>query len=220
MSNKPEFITFTGVDDDTDPAAMERLSNDYEGRIEWGFLFSPKRQGLDPRYPSVQTIQRHAEELLPKLRYAAHLCGDDAREVIDTGKSRHEHLLRGFQRAQINTADPKVQPSQIGDWAARRNLRAILQCRGEFPQVASVDVLFDASGGRGVVPSDWPVAVHTTFCGFAGGLRPENVADAVAVIGQRAARYWIDMETGIRDDKDRFDVSMCRAVCEAVYGKA
>jgi hypothetical protein len=42
----------------------------------------------------------------------------------------------------------------------------------------------------------------------------------VAVISQRAARYWIDMESGVRDDQDRFSIEKCRAVCEAVYGPA
>ena len=27
-----------------------------------------------------------------------------------------------------------------------------------------------------------------------------------------------DMESGVRDERDRFDINKCRAVCEAVYG--
>lgn len=214
---KPEFITFTGVDDHTDPAGLVELSKVYP--IEWGVLFSPKRQGIEPRYPKMSTIHQLVEDL--PLRWSAHLCGADARAVIEGGTSPHDELLRKhFARSQINTTDPDIQPSLIGDWAARRNLRAILQCRGEFPTVASVDVLFDASGGRGIVPSDWPTAVNTTLCGYAGGLRPDNVAQAVEVIGRRATRYFIDMESGVRDDSDRFSLEKCRAVCEAVYGVA
>lgn len=212
---KPAFITFTGVDEDTDSAGLVQLADDYP--VEFGLLFSPKRQGLEPRYPKLETIGWLASEL--PLRWAAHLCGADAREVIETAQSRHDRLLSfHFQRVQINTADPLVQPSLIGNWAASRNLRAILQCRGRFPCVASVDVLFDASGGRGIVPNDWPKAVNATFCGFAGGLRPDNVAAAVAAISERATRYWIDMESGVRDERDRFSLEKCRAVCVAVYG--
>ena len=211
----PEFITFTGVDDETDLAGLVMLSDDYP--VEFGLLFSPKRQGVEPRYPKLSTIEWLAEEL--PLRLSAHLCGGDARDVIEAGASKHDHMLVNFQRAQINTSDPKIMPSQIGNWAAQRNLRAILQCRGPFPQVASVDVLYDASGGRGIVPRDWPVATNATFCGYAGGLRPENVAGAVHTFGQRATRYWIDMESGVRDENDRFSLAKCRAVCEAVYGK-
>lgn len=213
----PQFITFTGVDDETDPAALVQLADDYP--VEFGLLFSPKRQGVEPRYPQLSTIEWLVSEL--PLRWSAHLCGADARDVIERETSNHDWLLHTyrFARAQINTADPLVEPSRIGSWAAQRNLRAILQCRGQFPRVASVDVLFDASGGRGISPAGWPFAVKTTFCGFAGGLRPDNVAAAVAVIGTRAADYWIDMESGVRDERDRFSIAKCRAVCEAVFGE-
>lgn len=211
----PTFITFTGVDDATDAVELLRLADDYP--VEFGLLFSPKRQGIEPRYPRLSTIEWLLSEV--PLRWAAHLCGADAREVIDTGASRHDALMQVFARAQINTADPKVMPSQIGNWAASRGLRAILQCRGDdFPRVASVDVLFDASGGRGIVPSNWPAATRATFCGYAGGLRPDNVAKAVSAIARGAAHYWIDMESGVRDERDLFSIAKCRAVCEAVYG--
>lgn len=210
---KPEFITFTGVDEFTDIADMVELSRAYP--IEWGVLFSPKRQGSG-RYPPMFTIKRVAAEL--EIRLSAHLCGADAREVIEHGESRHDTLLaHAFDRAQINTADPHLQPSMIAQWGRRRELRAILQCRGPFPDVDVVDVLFDASGGRGISPSDWPKGLPG-LCGYAGGLNPDNVAAAVDTISQRAERYWIDMETGVRDEQDRFDLGKCRAVCEAVYG--
>lgn len=211
---KPDFITFTGVDDATDAADLVRLADDYP--VEFGVLFSPKRQGIEPRYPKFPAIAWLVSEL--PLQWAAHLCGGDARTVIENGHSVHDNLLRYFQRAQINTADPNVQPTRIGNWAAERNLRAILQCRGDFPRVASVDVLFDASGGRGISPDAWPAASRTTFCGYAGGLRPENVSAAVQTIGTQGMRYWIDMESGVRDANDRFSLDLCRQVCEAVYG--
>lgn len=211
--NLPEFITFTGADDDTDPSELVMLAEDYP--VEFGLLFSPTHQGVRPRYPKLPTIHRLSEDL--PLRWSAHLCGGDARAWMH--EDRCDHDLRAFKRVQINTADPKVQPTLIGDQAAKRNLRAILQCRGQFPQVSGVDMLFDASGGRGISPSNWPQAVSTTFCGYAGGMSPENVAKAVQIIGTRADRYWIDMESGVRDERDRFSLEKCRAVCEAVYGR-
>lgn len=210
----PEFITFTGVDDDTNPADLVQLADDYP--VEFGLLFSPKRQGIEPRYPKLSTIAWLASEL--PLSWSAHLCGADARAWIEEDRCAHD--LRYFRRVQINTADPNIMPSMIGNSAAKRNLRAILQARGEFPRVASVDVLFDASGGRGIEPKDWPEATNTTFCGYAGGLNPENVAYHVGTIRTRATRYWIDMESGVRDENDRFSLEKCRAVCEAVYGAA
>lgn len=218
MKKLPDFITFTGVDSDTDPVELVRLADDYP--VEFGLLFSPKRQGVEPRYPAMTTINWLVEEL--PLRWAAHLCGSSASAVVEHGRSLHDSLMRHFQRAQINTTNPiaLMQPSRLAAWAVGHNMRAIVQCRGEFPLIYATDVLFDASGGRGLSPSDWPKAVRTTFCGFAGGLNPANVSAAVSVIGCRADRYWIDMESGVRDEFDRFSVEKCRAVCEAVYGPA
>jgi phosphoribosylanthranilate isomerase len=211
----PDFITFTGADDATDPSDLVALAEDYP--VEFGLLISPGRQGYDPRYPTLETIEWLISEL--PLTFALHLCGGAAREVLAQGRSSHEDLLNRVDRVQINTADHGVDLYSIGRWAARCNVRAILQARGEFPKIAPVDVLFDASGGRGIVPADWPYAVKSTFCGYAGGLRPENVADAVNVIGFRTGqRYWLDMESGVRDEQNRFSVKKCREVCEAVYG--
>ncbi len=221
ITMKPEFITFTGVDDNTDPAGLVQLADDYP--VELGLLFSPKRQGIEPRYPKLSTIQWLVYEL--PLRWSAHLCGGDARAVIEDGESPHDELLEAFfARAQINTADPKAQPTLIKTWADTLALRAILQCRGEFPDVRAVDVLFDASGGRGIAPGSWPKPAPGRLNGYAGGLNPGNVADSVQKISARfmhgcsGATYWIDMESGVRDEQDRFDLSKCRAVCEAVYG--
>lgn len=194
---------------------MARLSAMYP--IEWGVLFSSKRQGIENRYPPLKFIIDLVMEY--RLAFSAHLCGADARSVIEHSRSHHDELIAtAFIRAQINTSDPHVQPSLVGHWANRRGVRAILQCRGPFPAIKAVDVLFDASGGRGILPGDWPEAHSETFCGYAGGLSPDNVAAAVDVIKTRARHYWIDMESGVRDENDRFSLDKCRAVCEAVYG--
>lgn len=213
----PAFITFTGVDDATDPTDLVALSDDYP--VEFGLLISPARQGIQFRYPRLATIEWLVGEL--PVVFALHLCGAAAREVIHDGKSQHDDLMGFVDRVQINTSDNLVEPHLIGFWAAQRNVRAILQARGEFPKIAAVDVLFDPSGGRGrgVDLDDWPNAVKSTFCGYAGGLKPENVERNVNVIGFRTGqRYWIDMESGVRDENDRFSIAKCREVCEAVYG--
>lgn len=191
---------------------MVELSAKYP--IEWGILFSPKRQGSG-RYPSLGYIRK---VIAQPLDFAAHLCGGDAREVIESGKSRHDSYLAMVNRVQINTADPNIQPSLIAQWAEAVSLKGILQCRGQFPKISAVDVLFDASGGRGIVPATWPKAPAGQFVGYAGGLSPSNVAEAVSKISALANNYWIDMETGVRDANDRFDLNLCRQVCEAVYG--
>lgn len=213
--NRPAFITFTGVDAFTSLPGMRELAAQYP--VEFGVLFSPSRQGKDNRYPPVSAVMELTRSVGMPL--SAHLCGADARAVIESGRSQWDGLLKHhFSRAQINTSNPAVDPIAIGAWAARVMLRAILQCRGALPVGDEVDYLFDASGGRGIVPTAWPAGVDGQLCGYAGGLNPDNVAGLVARIAPHAGSYWLDMETGVRDENDRFDLSKCRAVCEAVYG--
>lgn len=219
---QPRFVTFTGVDDRTDIDEMFRLSQQYP--IEWGVLFSPKRQGQG-RYPTLAFIRHLVNARVRnghKLSLSAHLCGDDARMVMATGNSPHDLVLRGnFQRAQINTADPHVDVERIATWGRALELTPILQCRGPFPSHEGVQFLFDTSGGRGLLPDAWPAAHRSgEFVGYAGGLNPGNVAAAVRSIGMAATHAWLDMESGIRNEEDRFSLQKCRAVCEAVFGAA
>jgi hypothetical protein len=63
-----------------------------------------------------------------------------------------------------------------------------------------------------------PVADTHALVGYAGGLGPETVAKVLPQLTQ-ATPFWIDMESKIRNGDDRFDVGLCRRVCEAVYGQ-
>lgn len=215
---KPAFITFTGADDATDIGGMVELASHYP--IEWGILFSPKRQGQG-RYPSMEFVDRLTAPGID-LRLAAHLCGGYSRSLIDEGSTGLEHLLSSnFDRAQVNTSNPTVDPGSILEWADSLGINPILQCRSSFPKTDSTTVgwLFDASGGRGIQPSAWPEPIPDTLCGYAGGIGPDNAGTVVSAIGKMASRYWIDMEARVRDQHDRFDLERCRAVCEAVYGQ-
>lgn len=220
---KPLFLTFTGIDERTDLARVVELSMRFP--LEWGVLVSPSKQGT-PRYPPDSCIARIVEGT-PGVRLAMHLCGGDARDVIAHGRSRHDAILRsGFVRAQVNTADPTVDPAAIARWAERNRIRAILQSRGEgFPPSIHTDWLFDTSGGRGQLPATWPAPASDDdrLVGFAGGLSPHNIASAVESIGSTmpaSSRYWLDMESRIRDSSDWLDLDLCEAVCRAVFSPA
>ena len=57
------------------------------------------------------------------------------------------------------------------------------------------------------------------FCGYAGGLNPDTIGDALAAIAARVPDgqpYWIDMESGVRTD-DRFDLDKCERVLIQAY---
>ena len=216
--SKPEFITLTGADDATSIDGMLALASQYP--IEWGILFSPARQGTG-RYPSLAFMKKVTNA---GLLLAAHVCGDYSRLLIDSGNLPDlEPLLSTgrFRRVQINTANP-ASPQRVMEWARTLGIRPILQSRMEkdFPASRSVHWLFDRSGGRGIQAQVWPIEHDPErIVGFAGGISPRNAAERVAILESHAERYWIDMESGIRDALDRFDLEACRMVCEAVYGE-
>ncbi|UFX42147.1 phosphoribosylanthranilate isomerase [Bradyrhizobium sp. 41S5] len=213
---KPEFITFTGIDNWTELHDIHVLALKYP--VEFGILCSPTRQGTDPRYPDGDALSRF---MWSKLRMSAHLCGDYSRRIM-AGESIVETIqvdLGYFARIQVNHADPA--PAKIiqfrSGWG---NMRAIAQTRGDtFPTDTSVDWLFDRSGGTGAAPTAWPMHPGgDRLVGYAGGISPDNITGVMTVLEQMPGRYWIDMESGVRTD-DRFDIAKCRAVCEAVFGK-
>jgi hypothetical protein len=210
MARAPEFIVFTGADDAVSVAGMAALAADYP--VEWGILFDPARQGSDPRYPDTPAQSRFATS---GLRLAAHLCGRHSQAIID-GRSPaadlHVNLAR-FRRIQVNHRRPV--PAAIAAFQHACGIRCIAQCRHAFPDDHSIDWLFDRSGGRGRAPPAWP-AWPGRLVGYAGGIGPDNVADIVARI-DAPGPYWIDMESKVRT-ADRFDLALCRRVCEAVYG--
>jgi phosphoribosylanthranilate isomerase len=223
MIANPKFITFTGADEKTDLFGMVELGVLYP--IEWAFLLSPKRQGKG-RYPALEFVKTAIDTL---DRIAIHICGDYSKQLIESGKTDIDDLLRSaalrsLVRVQINTAHKDFPLAEIEKWAMSIGAVPILQCRKEFPEQLTgsgfIDWLFDASGGRGISPESWPKPASQRLCGYAGGLSPSNAAQAVETIGSMSSNYWIDMETGVRDENDNFSLERCLRVCEAVYGKA
>jgi hypothetical protein len=205
---KPQFITFTGADDATSIESMAALSARYP--IEWAILFSPSRQGKDPRYPGVAALGRLSAS---GLRLAAHLCGDYARDVVEGRDPEIPVMLGSYARLQINHAAPN--PEAIAAYSKRVGVPCIAQARGEtFPDDTSISWLFDASGGRGIAPKAWPRHPGRTV-GYAGGIGPDNVASSLAAIAADGP-YWIDMESGVRTG-DLFNLDLVAAVCEEVY---
>ena len=212
----PELLTFTGADDLTSIADMEALAADH--LVEFAILFSGSREG-DARYPSRAWM---AGLNGAGLKLAAHVCGSWARDIVETGASDIHDRLTGFDRIQINTS-LHLDLDLISGWGRRlsdsagRVIPIILQTRDAFPKDNRVQWLFDASGGRGIVPSAWPAASTNpnVRMGFAGGLGPKTVEQCLALMPDVKAA-WIDMETRVRNERDEFDLGMCRVVCERV----
>ena len=146
------------------------------------------------------------------------MCGAWVREIL---LGRHEFLheltpaVWGiFDRIQINTHAQAHSYSDTG--IAKLNVFPGKEFIFQYDNVntelvtaaqnASVNfsALFDLSHGAGIAPSQWPNLLPNTRCGYAGGLSPENLADQIERIEEKAGDtpIWIDMETHVRSNDD------------------
>jgi hypothetical protein len=221
-------VTISGADDRVDPNSLLALTHAFPF-VEWGILYSEKRHGT-PRYPSQEWI-----DSLPEMRTSLHLCGASARGTLN---GRDDYLMLQVNRAGVTGRVP-FQRVQVNGYAppalglvaiAPRWIRFfefILQVREEaLLEIAAQDVraiqagggrasiLLDASAGRGieaVYPTSWPA--RDVSMGFAGGIRPSTVESLIKSVRHDHVT-WIDMESGVRDDNDRFDLALVRDVLE------
>lgn len=228
MTRLPEFITFTGVDDTTDVGRMIELSSRYP--IEWGILLSRSRAGAEPRYTNAKALLGlyHSQYRFDDRgsRFAAHLCGEHARCAVDGvvpacfGVGGHPT----YARIQVNHANAASSGDAIAAMcrrlADRQNgkPRGIVQQREDFTMTPGpVDELFDRSGGTGEVPM-WAPAHPGHFVGFAGGISAYNVVTVIKrICSTGTGRYWLDMESSVRDADDRFNLDAVERVCKLVY---
>ena len=216
MTTLPSFIAFTGVDDSALAGGLQELSSRYP--IEWGILVDD-----DQTDKQLFPTRQERDKLLatPGLRWAAHVCGEQARRIANAPETA-DVALTGFQRLQVNhsfSGSSSAHIEKVVRFGRSRGLRTLLQCSGEFPADSRLDWLFDVSFGTGVKPDRWPAAPDGgPFCGYSGGIGPDNVREIVAAIAAPSdTAFWIDMESGVRSD-ERFDLAKCEAVCRAVYG--
>lgn len=207
--------TLTGVDERTDLSELAALS-DRHTHAEWGFLYSPKRQGLPGRYPSIRTLLRTLNDLPASVRVALHVCGDGVQNLL-YGELMVTRLLRlvgrrggrvqlNFNLGHLSTMmgplsrmgrllDDHPDVTFITQYHAQNHAAyEVLRSRSNYA------VLFDRSGGTGRLPDKWPAPLSDVPCGYAGGLGPDNLADHLEVIAETAGErdIWIDMENNLR----------------------
>lgn len=223
------ILTMTGIDAKTDPKWIKSmlrkyiLKNGYSG-LEFAILRSPKVD-QSPRYPNRQAIKRLMTEA-HSGDFAFHLCGRYARMVHDGEWAELCDIIdfEAVGRVQVNSpeADEKAILN-LWRFSAHIGRSVVMQWRGnEFPAVPGIHLLQDRSGGQGIPETKWssPDEICTkvkNFIGYAGGLRPDNVSEALKSIipASRGQRFWIDCETGLRTD-DWFDQSKAEQMAQAV----
>jgi hypothetical protein len=225
-------VTLTGADDSVfDPNDLIQISRDYPF-VEWGILLSSSRSGR-VRYPSInwltllwETVQ--ASEFKPKIAF--HVCGSWVREICAGNwtslmSNRGFHLVIG-QRIQLNFHGYGHQPGPLFHKELKRRSEVnrwsfIFQIDGENEGLVEsardfgIDAvpLFDKSSGAGVTPDEWPEKMDQVYCGYAGGIGPDNIASEIMRVEKsrgfaKDQPYWIDMETKLYTD-DRFDLNKC-----------
>lgn len=214
-------ITLTGVDDHTDIAAVATLSHRYS-LVEWGFLYSPKRQGNGGRYPSIDTLRKAFKTLPSNVRVALHVCGSGVPNLL-AGEPVVTELVvavaRRSGRVQLNfsQSSDNLDLDALSDLLDRFHGMDFIIQHNEANQSVWAKLfshgnclaLFDSSGGRGIECGAWPAPMKGFNCGYAGGLGPDNLDVEMPRI--RAAAhgtvFWIDMEGKLRTQDDVFDLA-------------
>jgi hypothetical protein len=229
---KPYLVTITGADDSTNIHHLIALSQRFSF-VEWGILVSERQEGT-PRFPSRGWIDRFVSVAkgFGPLNVSTHLCGKWVRELLK-GELDWEDvpgIAAVGQRVQINTHAEAHESST----AMAANMRSLLGKKFIFQwdgvnghnamaaKALGVDaaVLFDTSGGAGVLPDSWPRALSGIPCGYAGGLGPDNVVEQIRAIEGNACRsdpFWIDMERRVRtEDDSALDMEAVESVLKQV----
>ncbi len=210
-------VTITGADDSIRPEHLLPLTERYPW-VEWGILMSVKREGT-PRFPSANWIGWMLRTIGGQLDLSAHLCGAMVRAVC--GGDWSMAAARGvenFGRVQLNFhREPHGIDSETFATGLCGRQQIIFQADSVnewlFRVAKSGGInavpLFDLSGGKGVLRSEWPKPIPP-YCGYAGGLSPENLEEQLKKIADAAGDcyFWIDCETHVRSSDDKvFDLA-------------
>ena len=217
-----ETVTLTGIDENSDPDALVHLGHRFPF-VELAVL-AGTHEGA-PRMPARRWIREWVKKTnRADLATAIHLCGAHSRAARHREWRDLQELTAGFGRVQVNLPPPERDDAvrTLEDFARFLQQRVVVQHEGpwetsEAARCANLDLLADASGGRGIPGfGSWPPPREGRLSGYAGGIGPATIGQAVDFAAQwPEQRIWIDMETGIRT-ADVFDTTKAVAVCAEV----
>lgn len=225
---KLKLVTITGADDSTSIPKLVDLSLEFPF-VEWGILVSQKQEG-SYRFPTRHWIDRLSNIVeRNSMNVSTHVCGKWVRQLL-TGELDWNLLPSSIdvcQRVQINThAEPHVSATAMMENLAQRSKEYIFQWDGVNDHLTHsahayglrVAALFDTSGGAGILPKNWPKPKEEFWCGYAGGIGPENIAEQIRIIDAICNQpYWVDMERRVRSADDSvFDLDKVRHVLAAL----
>jgi hypothetical protein len=223
-------VTITGPDDSISAMLLIPLSYEFPF-LEWGILVSQKNFGRK-RFPSIQWLNylESIKKENTQIKLSCHLCGKYVRELTQGSYMAMEELgrlWRIFERVQINfhAITHKVVESMITVLKQFPEKEFIFQYDNVNNEIAhyvskagiNCSVLFDTSGGAGILPDKWPEPLKNIKSGYAGGISPENIEEQIKLINSKVGNIdtWIDMETHVRSDNDyQFDLTKVRKCLE------
>lgn len=223
------LVSFVGVDIHTNRKDILQFGSWIP--CEWSVLFSDsKSQTKHVRYPDYQFCKEFLEWCVENRRMGSlHLCGS----VIDRYFKQENdvmELCKKAMRIQLNLnidnyPDHEKLTDDILSVVSNHNHKVILQqnkTKEKFMEVflkktqmkTKIGLLHDGSGGFGRVISQVDPPDNFHFTGYAGGIKPENVAEIVGLIEKNNPnnkQYYIDMESGVREN-NIFSIDKCRQV--------
>lgn len=224
-------VTLTGADDTVDPAELVRLSRIFPF-VEWGLLTGSRFRARFPSLGWLENLKKSIADSDHPVQLSLHICGSLLREIMQ-GAYGYPWPLQElkFDRCQLNfhgdavsgeSSDNIIDCMRMPQWPARET---IIQLDGVNDWILErcvmaglcVSGLYDCSHGAGIKPDGWPKPNPRWEIGYAGGLGPETINSDLDAIAKSAGqqRFWIDMETKLRDVSNRQDV-FCLARCQSV----
>lgn len=220
-------VAIAGADETVRPEQLAELSRKYPF-VEWSILFDTEFNPLN-RFPTIEWIRELTEqskqleaETGRPMNLSIHLCRSAVKGLIHGDFATLEpimDLLPNFQRMQLNVVYKHVNqyltliPGFIRQLPCKPQI--IIQLNGareneqvgEMLQMAGIDFVYlhDRSGGKGKETKNWLPPVGS-YCGYAGGLAPENLERRLFTLARltEGHRIYVDLESGVRDENDLF----------------
>lgn len=223
------YCTITGADDGVECADLRILTEAFPF-VEWGILSCYGKEGT-PRFPSEDWIKRFVGQAPASMNKALHLCGDSLTAFLK-GESWMTEMMRPFPRVQLNLNLYDKTPElaeQLATAVDRHPAKSFIfqksaMTEGLYPAIQSmsnVHILFDASSGTGRKPMVWPEPIAGKLCGYAGGLTVGTVTGLLNTLENKLGNdpFWVDVESGVRNEKNHFSRQLAKAFLSAVEKK-
>ena len=226
------LVSFVGVDADTNLEDLKKFKNSIP--TEFGVLYSDSKSLTNhKRYPSLQFCKDFLQWSKSNTENLAslHLCGDvigrylaQEADVLDLCKNANRIQLNlsisSFPSYEKLTNDLISVMTTHGhnivlqENKTKRNFNLAFLKTISSSLRGQISLLHDGSGGFGreITQVESPSGLHYT--GYAGGIKPENVAKIVDLIEKNnpnGLKYYIDMESGVRTD-NTFSLEKCQQV--------